>query len=199
MAAVRRERSRRTFHLSSKLAAMHLAPFDHDSVPDTCSTASVLSLSAADMLELPPESSSCDACPHCSDTCGDDQCSACTIKNETADVICCQVTKSLNASSATAHYTMCQVRRHNHEGSAWLVAGDTIYDATSYMHNHPGGVKSILRKAGGEQDCTRDFQFHSRQGKQLFKKCEVGKLRECSCSSSSEPDAKQQWWAFWFR
>jgi cytochrome b involved in lipid metabolism len=96
---------------------------------------------------------------------------------------------------------MCQVRRHNHAESAWLVAGDTIYDVTSYMNSHPGGAKSILRKAGGVQDCSKDLLFHSKAGIKAWKKYKVGKLRDCKCDEDSVVDEvmNQQWWMAWFR
>jgi cytochrome b involved in lipid metabolism len=90
------------------------------------------------------------------------------------------------------HYTMSQISRHNSINSAWLVAGDKIYDATSYLQIHPGGEASILRKSGGVCDCTEDFQFHSKKGRKLWQKHFVGKVKAC-------PDylAGRQWWQFW--
>jgi cytochrome b involved in lipid metabolism len=79
-----------------------------------------------------------------------------------------------------------------------LVAGDTIYDATGFLHTHPGGVESILRKAGGASDCTRDFEFHSKGARKLLNNSIVGKLRPCPGDSFS-PAAKEvkEWWVFW--
>jgi hypothetical protein len=45
--------------------------------------------------------------------------------------------------------------------------------------NHPGGSSSILRKAGGVEDCTRDMNFHSAQAVQLMKKSKIGTLVAC--------------------
>jgi cytochrome b involved in lipid metabolism len=95
---------------------------------------------------------------------------------------------------------ICQVRRHNHAESCWLVAGDTIYDATNYVAIHPGGTDSILRKAGGATDCTRDMQFHSKASKQMWKKYKVGQLRPCAClGGNSESEEDSGWWMFWAR
>jgi hypothetical protein len=102
---------------------------------------------------------------------------------------CCEETVSCNG---VRYYTMCQIRRRNNVNSAWLVVGDKIYDATEYMHMHPGGETSILKKAGGACDCTEDFRFHSRVGRKLWQKYFVGKVKPCAGSPED-----RQWWQFW--
>jgi cytochrome b involved in lipid metabolism len=205
MAARRRQQSRRIYNASVKIAAMRAVTDDHDSVADTASIGSIMS-SEEDLLMMTPPGSietsdNCDACPHCPDICCKPQCLPCTSKAEEAEYSCCPMIKAKEDKNCS--YTMCQVRRHNHAESAWLVAGDTIYDVTSYMNSHPGGVESILRKSGGVQDCTRDLLFHSRAGVKVWKKYKVGKLRECKCeqkdSVNSDDETKQQWWMSWFR
>ena len=42
-----------------------------------------------------------------------------------------------------------------------------VYNATAAISNHPGGVLSILNKAG--MDCTEDFYFHTPQTQKLWK------------------------------
>jgi cytochrome b involved in lipid metabolism len=39
-----------------------------------------------------------------------------------------------------------------------LIAHGKVYDATDYVSRHPGGKKSILKRAGA--DATVDFDFH---------------------------------------
>jgi hypothetical protein len=71
------------------------------------------------------------------------------------------------------------------------------------MNSHPGGVESILRKAGGVQDCSKDLLFHSRAGMKVWKKFKVGKLRECKCekedSADDDDEMNQHWWMSWLR
>lgn len=95
--------------------------------------------------------------------------------------------------SDEVYYTICQVRRHNTMESCWLVAGDTIYDATPFLRIHPGGTTSILRRGGGASDVTRDMQFHSAVGKQMFKKYKIGKIRPCGQSIED----KKPFWIIW--
>ena len=145
----------------------------------------------------------CDACPCCADTCGLPFCGTCTRKSmrpiPTHVVQCrddanwllgaltsfCPTTASAldTNSPQTNSYTMCQLRRHNSADSAWILVGDTIYDATPYLRNHPGGTTTILKKSGGVVDCTEDLSFHSKRAQKEWRKYKVGTLRQCSRSS----------------
>ena len=109
--------------------------------------------------------------------------------------VTCQVASALPCHAREEKlFTICQVRRHNHADSTWLVAGDRVYDATSILRGHPGGADCILRKAGGVVDCTQDLQFHSKSAIRMWKRHEIGRLRRCSCTSQVE---EKQWWMFW--
>lgn len=123
--------------------------------------------------EVSPEeeqisNSECNACNYCLDTC-----------NNVDSCISCQ--KKLNTihKQQTRTYTMCQLRRHNHADSAWILVGDTIYDATPYIKSHPGGTETILRKSGGVYDCTEDLMFHSKRAQKEWRRHKIGTLRRC--------------------
>jgi cytochrome b involved in lipid metabolism len=60
--------------------------------------------------------------------------------------------------------------------SAWVLVGNTIYDVTSYVSDHPGGTASILNKCGGIVDCKTDFNFHSKRAQKEWKRHKVGLL-----------------------
>jgi hypothetical protein len=151
---------------------------------------SVVSIEEEDEVDVGGDYTLCDACEFCEDVC------------DRADCLRCGPSQSASLAAAVeplrSCYTMCQVRRHNHMGSAWLVAGDVIYDATPYLQSHPGGAECILRKAGGRQDCRRDLEFHSARGKQLFKKHVIGKVRSCpGCSLYQVAKSDKLKWFLW--
>ena len=153
--------------------------------------------------EVSPEeeqisNSECNACNYCLDTCNNvDSCIPCqkklnTINNrqkqgdmETSwfialSNICQNTTEShVDNKQQTRTYTMCQLRRHNHAESAWILVGDTIYDATPYIKSHPGGTETILRKSGGVYDCTEDLMFHSKRAQKEWRRHKIGTLRRC--------------------
>ena len=127
-----------------------------------------------------PADLECDSCPHCADRCGNENCQTCSNKpNKTQPP---SGAMFLGCSDDETYYTLCQIRRHNHSESAWLLVGDTIYDATEYISKHPGGQTSILKKSGGVVDCSVDFDFHSKGARRMWRKYKVGKL--CSCPSN---------------
>jgi Cytochrome b5-like Heme/Steroid binding domain len=181
----------------------------------------------------------CDACPYCSDVCDNPSCLLCDVKTRRSSSFDCscllrhrhQQQKQLQPREPHDHqyhsagehlppvekrfYTKCQVRRHNHAGSVWLVAGDKIYNATPYLACHPAGEAAILRKSGGVIDVTRDLEFHSSAGKKLFRSLEIGRLVPCPggdhCTNATSPSLLVQdkpieqqpgvsyWWEFWNR
>ena len=127
------------------------------------------------------ESDDYDACQYCENTCdGDD---SCVSYQKTLGPQICWLIDALSGlySNSESTYTMCQLRRHNHAGSAWILVGRTIYDVTPYIRSHPGGADTILRKSGGATDCTEDLQFHSKRAQKEWRKFKVGMLRDCSC------------------
>lgn len=143
---------------------------------DSC-TSSLMSLGSADSLDtLVEPQHHCAACPFCADTCGDPSCRSCQGK---AKPVSNSRSFSFFGPKAENYYTICQVRKHCTLDSAWLVVGDTIYDATSYISKHPGGERSILKKSGGASDCLVDYNFHSRNAKHLWKEHRVGRLKAC--------------------
>jgi hypothetical protein len=133
---------------------------------------------------------SCEACSSCFSAASASACGECTEKGSVRPTPGLYRACGGNASGG---YTLCEVRRHCTAESAWLVAGDDIYDATEYLKSdqHPGGQVSILKKAGGAVDCTEDFRFHSRGGRKMWQKYHVGKLVPC------KELEYRQWWMFW--
>lgn len=210
--------------LSAAAAAEMFDSFDHVSMAETASIGSSSVMEGGDTTaeqvlltdEQAASLSSCDACPNCPDLCGNAECQQCITKRNCCSSSCddgaggpvcpCPTSSREQQQPQSKYYTRCQVRRHNHESSCWLVAGDAIYDATPILETHPGGAKSLLRKAGGIEDCTIDLQFHSRSGRDKWKRYQIGTLKDCcssitSNSSSQKPSNNNKnnkpWWAVW--
>ena len=93
------------------------------------------------------------------------------------------------------YYTRAEIRRHNTEASAWIVAGEDIYDVTDYIEHHPGGKYSIMKKIGGVVDCTQDLMYHSKSGQKYWKQFLVGKVTRTL--SKNKLPVEKEWWKFW--
>ena len=142
------------------------------------------------------------SCNYCSDTCDAvNSCVHCQKKSnalhvqysepgrswlaDAFSILLCPNTDSQD-NSRTRTYTTCQLRRHNTPSSAWILVGNTIYDATPYIRSHPGGMEAILRKSGGAADCRDDLQFHSKRAQKEWRKFKVGTLVPCQCHGSDK-------------
>jgi len=153
-------------------------------------------LSSSSLPDLVPIQSNCDACPFCPDLCLNTQCKRCSKKSRQLKEKRLRMNETMEESSGApvafrlfprnqkiahneTYITKCQLARHNTMDSAWLLCGDVVYDATSFINGHPGGERSILRKSGGVADCTKDMQFHSERAINMWKRNRVGVLRPC--------------------
>ena len=89
------------------------------------------------------------------------------------------------AAGAESHvYSLEHVRLHNSMESCWLVADGVVYDATAFLDKHPAGSKSIMRRAGGAPDASKDFHFHSKSAKKLWKEFAIGRVKgQCEMPS----------------
>ena len=94
------------------------------------------------------------------------------------------------------YYTRFEIQCHNTESSAWIVAGEDIYDVTDYVEHHPGGKSSLMKKIGGTVDCTKDFLFHSKSGQNHWKQYLIGKITK-SPSKNGQIVEKEWWKLFW--
>lgn len=45
-------------------------------------------------------------------------------------------------------YTLEEVASHNTAESLWVILGNSVYDVTSFLEEHPGGQKPFLKYAG---------------------------------------------------
>ena len=59
------------------------------------------------------------------------------------------------------------------EDSVWFVVDKKVYDATSYLKDHPGGAQSIVMNGG--MDASEDFNaIHSTAAKAMLKDYLIG-------------------------
>ena len=81
-----------------------------------------------------------------------------------------------------------EVAKHRTEASCWFVHEGKVYDATTYLDDHPGGAESILLEAGS--DATVEFNaIHSANAKALLQNYYIGDLADAPDAIPAEIDA----------
>ena len=65
-----------------------------------------------------------------------------------------------------------------------VAAHKVVYDVTEMVQQHPGGARAILRHAG--QESSRDFDFHSPEGRKVWKPHRIGTLERCPSEPGGE-------------
>jgi nitrate reductase (NAD(P)H) len=84
-----------------------------------------------------------------------------------------------------------EVKKHVTDKDCWIVIGGKVYDATSFLNSHPGGVRSILSNAG--KDCTTDFEaFHSDSARKQLQTLLIGDLDTSAAATSTTESPKRR-------
>ena len=84
------------------------------------------------------------------------------------------------------------------EEKCLLVIQDSVYDITSYLKQHPGGM-DILLECGG-LDCTEEFENigHSNDAKKLLKDLKIGEIEESERKPKNIPNEPKSGILGWF-
>lgn len=73
-------------------------------------------------------------------------------------------------------YTLEEVKKHNKKTDAWLIINNKVYNVTSWINNHPGGL--IIMKGVGKDASTLYKKFkHSKNADNILKKFYIGELK----------------------
>merc|ERR1712196_310245 len=88
-------------------------------------------------------------------------------------------------------FTACEVSRHCYKDDCWIRSGSKIYDVSSYLIKHPGGIKSIMKYAGGTKDAREVMEMmHSKNARQLLETMCIGRVKKGCDPIHSSPCIK---------
>ncbi|SOV19001.1 conserved protein, unknown function [Plasmodium gaboni] len=78
------------------------------------------------------------------------------------------------------YFTICEIKRHYKINDCWIIANGYVYDVSTFINHHPGGINSILKKGGGKIDATVDYSFHSKYAQTNFwEPLKIGQVVKC--------------------
>lgn len=107
-----------------------------------------------------------------------------TLSYESATIV--PTIESINAPTTAATpaiqwFTMQDVAQHNSQSDCYVGYQGVVYDITSYLPNHPGGIRKATQMCGRNIDSFSDQHsggsFSSPQAQEMLVPLEVGKLR----------------------
>jgi DMSO/TMAO reductase YedYZ heme-binding membrane subunit/predicted heme/steroid binding protein len=85
-------------------------------------------------------------------------------------------------TSTTQGFTMQEVAQHNSQSDCYVAYQGTVYNITSYLPNHPGGIRKATRMCGQNIDSFSGQHsggsFSSPQAQEMLASLEVGKLKQ---------------------
>ena len=73
-------------------------------------------------------------------------------------------------------YSIKEISKHNNENDCWFIAHNKVYDVTDFIIKHPIGSGPLIKKAG--QDCTEDYDFHTKSAKKEWEKYYIGYIKK---------------------
>jgi cytochrome b involved in lipid metabolism len=73
-------------------------------------------------------------------------------------------------------YTAQQVAKHNTKSDLWVIVDGNVYDVSSFVDEHPGGVNAIMRHGGGDSSAGFHGPQHPSRVYDLLPKFQIGVL-----------------------
>uniref|UniRef100_A0A0K0D9Y2 Cytochrome b5 heme-binding domain-containing protein n=1 Tax=Angiostrongylus cantonensis TaxID=6313 RepID=A0A0K0D9Y2_ANGCA len=78
-----------------------------------------------------------------------------------------------------------EVEQHSSAQSCWIIMDRKVYDVTTFLSEHPGGIEAITEFAG--KDATASFEDvgHSKDAREMAKEYLIGSLSTDAVLSSA--------------
>lgn len=81
-----------------------------------------------------------------------------------------------SGGSGTATYTISEVATHNTAADCWLVMHGKVYNVTTFISSHPGGVQQITSRCGTDAGTAFDAIGHSGTAQNMLTPLYIGDI-----------------------
>lgn len=117
--------------------------------------------------------------------------SACTVSTPSPQP---SPTASPISNTSTSAHTVSEIATHNTASNCWLIINNNVYDVSTYLVQHPGGISVVTPYCGKEATQAFNTQggrgSHSNTAKNLLTTFQVGTL-SVSVSTTPSPTPTQ--------
>lgn len=94
-----------------------------------------------------------------------------------------------NSNPAPVNYTLTAalISQHNTASDCWVTGGNTVYNVTNYIYQHPGGSSRIIPYCGSDIQSAFDAQGHSANASQILAGLEIGVVGQAVSAQNVNP------------
>ncbi|QSZ35258.1 hypothetical protein DSL72_008127 [Monilinia vaccinii-corymbosi] len=69
-----------------------------------------------------------------------------------------------------------EVQKHNTQSDLWIIIHHNVYDITTYIEDHPGGIESLVEVGGQNSTVAFEDVGHSEEARETMEKFLIGRL-----------------------
>ena len=98
-----------------------------------------------------------------------------------------QTGATVPTTTATVTLSAAEIASHNTTSGCWLIIGGKVYNVTSYLVRHPGGISAIAPYCGKDGTAAFEGLPHSTNAHQLLAGYLIGSVGQATTVQSTQP------------
>lgn len=99
------------------------------------------------------------------------------------------VTSGTPSTNTTVTLSSQEIAKHSNLSSCWMIINGNVYNVTSYVNQHPGGVAAITQYCGKDGTAAFEGLPHSTSARQLLANFYIGSLGKTATTQTIQRTA----------